>query len=145
MDASMIAPCGMNCTLCYAYLREKNKCDGCRGSVESKMPSCVRCIISHCDARAECESDFCYVCDKYPCKRLKELDKRYRTKYSMSMLENLSAIKTQGMDAFLKQQSERWTCPDCGGVICVHRGYCYTCGPSKGSFEKELPAKLTED
>lgn len=128
MKATMIAPCGMNCALCYAYLREKNKCDGCRGRDETKMPSCQRCIISHCDARAEGESDFCYVCDKYPCARLKALDKRYRTKYAMSMLENLSAIKTQGMDTFLQQQSERWTCLDCGGVICVHRGYCETCG-----------------
>jgi len=131
MNATMIAPCGMNCTLCYAHLRDKRKCDGCRGSDETKMPSCVRCMIRNCEARTDSESDFCYVCAEYPCKKLKALDKRYRTKYAMSMLDNLSDIKTAGMDAFLMQQSERWTCPDCGGVICVHGGYCQTCGPKE--------------
>lgn len=29
---SLIAPCGMNCSICMAYLREKNKCPGCRGN-----------------------------------------------------------------------------------------------------------------
>ncbi len=28
---SIIAPCGMNCSICMAYLRGKNKCPGCRG------------------------------------------------------------------------------------------------------------------
>lgn len=130
--ASMIAPCGMNCALCYAHLREKNKCDGCRSKDDPKMPaSCLRCIIRSCDARTDGESDYCFVCTKYPCKRLKELDKRYRTKYAMSMLENLSAISTRGMYEFLRQQRQRWTCADCGGVICVHRGYCGTCGPKE--------------
>jgi hypothetical protein len=26
----LVAPCGMNCGICRAYLREKNKCPGCR-------------------------------------------------------------------------------------------------------------------
>ncbi len=128
MKATMIAPCGMNCTLCYAHLREKNKCEGCRGNDELKMPGCVKCAINRCDARTDSHVDLCYVCAQYPCKRLKELDKRYKAKYSMSMLENLADIKTQGMDAFLQQQSERWTCPNCGSVICVHRGRCSSCG-----------------
>ena len=29
-DPDLIAPCGMNCNICMAYLREKNKCPGCR-------------------------------------------------------------------------------------------------------------------
>jgi hypothetical protein len=27
----LVAPCGMNCGICIAYLREKNKCPSCRG------------------------------------------------------------------------------------------------------------------
>ena len=30
MKSELIAPCGMNCGICYGYLREKNKCPGCR-------------------------------------------------------------------------------------------------------------------
>lgn len=132
MNATMIAPCGMNCALCYAHLRVKNSCGGCRSKDDINMPAyCQRCIIRSCEARSESESDFCYVCESYPCKRLKALDKRYRTKYAMSMMDNLSVIKTKGMDAFLRQQSEHWTCQKCGGIICVHGGLCNTCESKK--------------
>ena len=26
---NLIAPCGMNCILCWGYIREKNRCPGC--------------------------------------------------------------------------------------------------------------------
>lgn len=126
--SELIAPCGMNCGICLAYLREKRKCPGCRGDDTTKSPSCVRCIIKNCETIAHNQSKFCYECEDYPCKRLKQLDKRYRTKYRMSMLENLERIRTIGVDAFVENEKERWRCPQCGGVICVHRGYCLECG-----------------
>jgi hypothetical protein len=33
------------------------------------------------------------------------------------------------MDAFLEREKEKWTCPTCDGVICVHTKQCYTCNP----------------
>ena len=36
---------------------------------------------------------YCYECDGFPCARVKRLDKRYRTKYEMSMIENLEYIR----------------------------------------------------
>lgn len=45
----------------------------------------------------------------------------------MSMIENLEEIKSKGMDAFLKQQEEKYKCADCSGVICTHNGLCLTC------------------
>jgi hypothetical protein len=63
-----------------------------------------------------------------PCAHLARLDKRYRERYGMSMVENLKLLKTQGMDAFLKSQAEKYTCPSCGDVVCVHDGKCYGCG-----------------
>lgn len=127
MNAAMVAPCGLNCALCYAHLRTKNACGGCRSS--DNLPNyCLRCIIRNCDARKCGEADFCYVCADYPCARLKALDKRYRAKYATDLKENQQTIKTQGMDLFLEQQKQRWTCPVCGGVISVHRSYCDTCG-----------------
>jgi hypothetical protein len=64
-----------------------------------------------------------------PCKRLKQLDTRYRTKYGMSMIANLTEIKDQGMNAFLVHQAERYTCPTCKGLLCVHRSRCLMCDP----------------
>ena len=126
-EECLIAPCGMNCGTCIAYLREKNKCPGCRISSADKAVSVQRCIITKCPYLAETTSKFCYDCEKYPCRRLKQLDKRYRTKYQTSFLENLSIIKEQGIDNFLVFESQRRTCPNCGSVISVHRDKCLNC------------------
>jgi len=131
LNSILIAPCGMNCAICLGYLREKNKCEGCNSNSENMPSSCKKCIINNCELLKETESGFCYDCSKYPCKRLKQLDKRYRTKYAMSMLENLDFIKTAGLNEFLANESVRWKCNSCGGSICVHRGYCLKCQPKK--------------
>jgi hypothetical protein len=126
-EIRLIAPCGMNCAICLAYLRNKNKCNGCWGDEKNKSKSCLQCIIKNCELLAKTSSKFCYECEKYPCLRLKQLDKRYRTKYKMSMLENLENIKTIGLDKFTLNEKIRWMCNKCGGNICVHRGICLTC------------------
>lgn len=127
MKKELIAPCGMNCILCYGYQRDKNKCEGCNTKGEFIINGCKRCIIRNCITIKENKSGFCYECDKYPCRRLKDLDKRYRTKYHMSMLDNLEEIKKMGMDIFLKHQEEKWKCVFCGNVICVHHNICPKC------------------
>jgi hypothetical protein len=127
LDTNLIAPCGMNCGICMAYLRNKNVCRGCRDLDGSERNSCVNCIIRNCEFIKRSESKFCYDCEKFPCKRLKQLDKRYRTKYHMSMIENLDNIKTIGLEKFVRNEYKRWLCKDCGGTICVHRGYCLKC------------------
>lgn len=130
---SLIAPCGMNCALCLGYQREKNHCEGCRNeeNIKYKTKGCINCIIKNCERLKNTKSGFCYDCDKYPCPRLKQLDKRYRTKYNMSMLENLEYIKKNGIDAFVKKENSKWECHQCNGLICVHRGYCLKCEGKK--------------
>ncbi len=129
IKADLIAPCGMNCALCMAYQRDKNTCPGCRAGDESKPASCVACIIVNCPERESAGLKYCSDrCGKYPCKRLKNLDKRYRTKYGMSMIENLEYIRESGIRAFVRNEKERWTCPECGSVFCVHRSICFNCG-----------------
>ncbi|MDH5419902.1 MAG: hypothetical protein OEY39_00135 [Candidatus Bathyarchaeota archaeon] len=46
----------------------------------------------------------------------------------MSMVENLKELQGKGMEKFLKNQEERYECPECGDVISVHDGKCYACG-----------------
>ena len=93
LTAQFIALCGMNCGLCAAYLREKKKYPGCNGGNVNKSPVCVQCRIKNCVRIAENKSKFCFDCEDYPCNRLTHLDTRYRTKYHMSMIENLESIK----------------------------------------------------
>jgi uncharacterized Zn finger protein len=127
----LIAPCGMNCSTCIAYFREKNKCPGCRGSNLKKPITRVKCKIKTCETFADNRAAFCSECLKFPCANLKKLDKRYRTKYNMSMIENLENIKKLGLENFIENKTARWLCPACGGTICVHKGYCYNCKNSK--------------
>lgn len=124
----LIAPCGMNCGICIGHLREKRPCGGCfKKDDENKPEICRSCLIVNCELLAETESGFCYDCEKYPCARLKRLDKRYRTKYGMSMIENLAYIQNNGIEKFLLNEEKRWTCKVCGSGLCVHRKFCLMC------------------
>jgi Protein of unknown function (DUF3795) len=135
MEEQLIAPCGMNCGVCASYLAMKNdlkkkgfgktSCTGClpRGKGCFYRRQCVK--IDKRDVR------FCNECPDFPCRIIKNLDKRYRTFYHMSMIENLEFIKTNGIDKFLEKETARWKCTECGGVISCHNGICYNCGLEK--------------
>ena len=62
---------------------------------------------------------------------MKQLDKRYRNRYGMSMLENLAYIEKHGIRKFVKKEKKRWSCKKCGGTINVHRWACYNCGAER--------------
>lgn len=127
MKERLIAPCGMNCRLCMAYQREKNQCKGCRDDCCIAYKTKSGCIIKNCHVIQNNKTGFCFECDKFPCKRLKQLDLRYKTKYHMSMIENLENIKYNGLDIFLLNEEKRWTCSVCGCIICVHKKVCTKC------------------
>lgn len=127
IEISLIAPCGMNCALCRAYQRNKKPCTGCKGSNETKPGYCIKCYIKNCSVIQSNASGFCYDCDSFPCKRLKQLDARYRSKYHMSMIENLEMIKENDVVSFLQHEATRWTCKECGSLICIHQATCPKC------------------
>jgi len=135
ITAEMIAPCGMNCALCIGFLRERRPCAGCNGDDTHKPKHCVECAIRHCEEMGQDAGGFCTSCSTLPCARLKRLDKRYVAKYGMSMLENLKAIERLGLERFVEQERDRWTCPGCGSLICVHQEECMVCGRARGEAE----------
>jgi hypothetical protein len=122
---TLIAPCGMDCAICSAYLREKNRCGGCYTA--NRLCS-KNCTISACE---KVRGRYHHTCGDFPCRRLKQLDTRYRTRYGMSMIANLEAIRTHGIRAFVRTERERWTCKTCGGTIDVHHGKCAGCGKER--------------
>lgn len=123
-----IAPCGMNCGLCRAYGRSRNPCPGCRAGDDRKTKARLQCRIRNCEKLAEAGIDYCFDCSDFPCKTLCHLDKRYKTKYGMSMIENLAGVNQSGIQEFVIKENERWTCRQCGEVICVHKPECCSCG-----------------
>lgn len=126
MDGTPIAPCGFPCVLCSAYQNKKHPCHGCRSSTMQKH--CVTCKIRCCDNRSRLSSGFCCECSEFPCGRLKRLDAAYRKNYHASPIANLNRIRELGAEAFWQGEKERWTCPTCGELTCLHTGACQHCG-----------------
>lgn len=132
MKKDLIAPCGMNCSLCIAYqFREKdvNKKGFNRTYCEGCIPRGKNCLHmgDQCETLRDGQIRFCSDRKDFPCKRLKVLDKRYRTKYHMSMIENNQFIKDKGIEAFLAEEENKWRCKECGEMICCHNGLCLNC------------------
>ncbi len=131
--SDMIAPCGLDCSLClFAHHKEK-PCPGCRGEGENKPAFCSDwCTIIPCEKRLGGGYEYCDECPDYPCPELKKLEERYMTAYPLkeSPMENLRDIRALGMEVFLEREREKWTCKACGGPICVHNGICRDCGNS---------------
>jgi hypothetical protein len=133
MDEALIAPCGMNCGICSGYLALTR-------DVKSKgirMPYCAGCrprdkkcafLKKRCDLLLNGRVTYCYECGDFPCESLVHLDKRYRSYFRMSMIENLEFIREHGIDRLLEREERSWKCPACGGVVCCHNGICFDCG-----------------
>ena len=131
----LIAPCGMNCGICKAYLaysrgvpKQRGKVTHCTGC----LPHNKNCFIKRgCKKLAKNVFRFCFECGAMPCKNLDRADRRYRKRYDMSMVENLRELKERGIEEFLRIQREKYKCPECGDVVSVHDGKCYACGHVK--------------
>ena len=125
---NLIAPCGINCRLCRAYARDKKACPGCRGEDTFKSKSCISCRIRNCEKMIEGGIKYCFECAEFPCARLSRLDTRYRTKYGTSPIQNLGSMKKIGINNFVKSEEQKWTCPGCGPLLCMHQPQCLSCG-----------------
>jgi hypothetical protein len=126
IPATMLAPCGITCAVCYAHLRKKKPCLGCRGQDTSKPEHCRKCKIKSCVTSQGI--DFCFECPTFPCAIIKRLDKSYRQRYQVSLIENGVCAKTVGVEQHLLEEKAKWTCGQCGGVISLHDHACSECG-----------------
>ncbi|MDD5397722.1 MAG: DUF3795 domain-containing protein [Dehalococcoidia bacterium] len=103
-DERLVAPCGINCGICKAFLRKKNPCYGCNFVHDNHPKTIVLCQLRTCRKRA---AKYCFSCDAFPGHRLKHLDKRYRTRYDMSEIENLEFIRDNDIKKFLEREHDR--------------------------------------
>ena len=136
ITAEMIAPCGLDCSLCKRALAETNPCPGCHGPNENKPEFCAeKCGIILCRKRIDRGYAYCDECPDYPCADVMEKETRYTSKYPLyeSPGKNLRDIREAGMEKFLEAEQEQWVCKECGHIICVHTGICSGCGKQYGS------------
>ncbi len=132
MQEELIAPCGMNCALCSAYLAYSYQIPRRRGHIyhcQGCLPRNKRCayLRKHCSALSSDSIRFCYECKGFPCTRLNHIDARYRKNYGISFIENLEMIRDNGIERFLEYQRAGHRCPECGDWISVHNKKCFRC------------------
>ena len=125
IDIDLIAPCGMNCMVCYFHHKRKKPCNGCLCGDVNKTERCRLCEIKNCVQKKG--FIYCFKCDEFPCKRIKNLEKSYQTGYQVSLIDNSRTINDNGFDFFLKKEKEKWNCLICGGVISLHDKECSEC------------------
>jgi hypothetical protein len=131
-DLMIVSRCGVNCSLCVGFFgynmdgtKRGSSCGGCR-----TMEDLCGFVKKNCKKLApKSEIAYCFECPDFPCENMQKADKYYSSKYDASLIENLKFIKTNGLEAFTKREKEKWKCPTCGGVNCVHTNKCYTCNP----------------
>ncbi|MFX0058188.1 MAG: DUF3795 domain-containing protein [Candidatus Hodarchaeota archaeon] len=132
-ERNLAAPCGIYCGACRQYLLWKKDllekrgyklgCKGCR--IRNKNCVFIRKDCSHLKKK---QLEFCYECESFPCSKLEKIDAIYQERYSVNLVENLERIKGIGVKNWLLEQKELYTCPNCGGEICIHDTECYDCG-----------------
>jgi len=130
MSLSLVSPCGICCVLCVAYQgftmtgkKRKHTCTGCR--VYDKTCAFLK---RDCELLKEESVEYCYQCDEFPCDNLRALDDRYTEKYETRLIDNLLKIKYDGVESFINEQLDKYTCPECGETLCMHTNKCYKCG-----------------
>ena len=125
IDESMLAPCGLNCLLCYRHLC-KNPCSGCRA--QGDEPDCYqrKCVMRACVLERGYFS--CADCAERPCKRMKTFAKRYRDGYGADLYADAELMRSIGAEALIQQQIASHTCESCGHLINLHDGKCSGCG-----------------
>ena len=128
----LVAPCGMVCAVCCAYLAYKNdnpyltKCTGCRA--RNKQCAFVK---KGCAKLMQNKIDFCHRCKKMPCKKLKKISDKYTARHDFDFVANQKYIKQHGIDFFIRKIRRDFKCPKCGDLICVHNKRCFNCETPK--------------
>lgn len=131
-EINLAGPCGFYCGTCRHYLarakgllKEKNLkhgCEGCR--IQDKNCSWIK---KDCALVRKKQIEFCFECKDFPCANLKKLDQRHLRDDKVSLIDNLLRIRKIGTKQWLKEQEDKWRCPECGGNICIIDKECYDC------------------
>ncbi len=125
IDTQMLAPCGLNCMLCYRHLGKK-PCPGCRARLSEPDEYQRKCVMRSCVAERGLFS--CAECTERPCKRMKTFSKRYLEGYGVDFAADAVKIRAVGVEAFMRGQIATYTCDGCGHLINLHDGICSGCG-----------------
>jgi predicted amidophosphoribosyltransferase len=146
---AVVGVCGLYCGACYHYrasypegrhlLEEAVRrgrdpegftCQGCRSDVLYIHPGCARCEIRACAEGRGVQH--CGLCAAFPCQRIEAFQGDGRV-HHRDVLAQLERLRTQGVDAWLTEQAQRWTCA-CGAHFSWYEASCSNCGAPLESY-----------
>lgn len=150
MSEKLDALCGLYCGACKAVLAcregtvgelakewhknpENVTCHGCRSDIVALF--CRDCSFRVCAAKRGI--DHCFECDEFPCEELLAFRDDHMPHHSIVVL-NLKRMGEVGVKAWLAEQRQRWSCPECGRSFYWYDEACRSCGAHvKSSVEEE--------
>lgn len=98
-------------------------CHGCKSDMPPKHAA--QCTIRQC-ARGK-SIEVCCECKEYPCPKLTAFRDDGRPHHVWG-IKNLETIRRKGLDKWLAEQRERWTCSNCGERFHYYSKKCARCG-----------------
>jgi hypothetical protein len=122
---NMIAPCGLYCGECTAFLRKE--CGGCRSNEGLSREYREHCKIFHCSNTKNLR--ICLECRDFPCKLFDffKAERLEESSWFLDVWSNMRQIKESGLTHFLKKKEEwlkrRKECAENRGVE-----HCDECG-----------------
>jgi hypothetical protein len=133
-DDSLLGYCGLYCGGCKAYQdttsgkanvqEDATPCLGCASQIVA--PWCQDCAIKRCCREKALRT--CLHCEDYPCEKLVAFMNDPRYPYHKEVPANMARLDEIGLTAWLKEQSARWICAQCGKPYHWFARTCPTCG-----------------
>ncbi len=144
--------CGLNCGACHflgAYERgdeewlkkaaesescktDDLRCRGCKTEVTAVF--CTDCEMRLCAREKGVE--FCNECKDFPCETITNFRNDKHPHHSV-IFKNLRAISDTGVEAWLKEEKQRWSCKTCGTRFYWYSKTCTNCGEELYNAVKE--------
>lgn len=145
---NLSAACGLYCGSCGIYLATQENdtekllryalvlnqslnetfCDGCRAERKSAHCSCM-CSFIKCTFEKGIE--FCGFCQEFPCTELKNFQSRMP--HRVEILESQNRLKETGMEQWIIEMKENYSCPQCKTVNTAYDERCRKCGSTPSS------------
>lgn len=131
-----LTKCGLYCGACssmllhdkalgdesLAMLELEYQDEPCAGCASGVNPDCE---FIHCNR--EHGSECCAFCAEFPCAMITKFA-HDEWAHHIDVIDNLHRIKEIGMDAWLEEQKQQWSCPQCGTRTHWYQKVCHQCG-----------------
>lgn len=139
MEYEHAAPCGLFCGACPALMANKQDlvsefamrcglsecdviCHGCRSDTNAVF--CKDCQFKACIRSMGV--DYCFECQEFPCQKLIDFKNDPEPHHSL-VIQNLVAMRVVGVEGWVEEQTQRWSCPNCKAPFSWYEHQCGNC------------------